>query len=337
MRRGRVLITQKIPPEASDLLIGEDLEVVGGDNISPMTHNQLLEAVVGMSGLIVNVNDRVGRDVFDAAGNELLVVSTYSVGTDHIDVDAASDAGVVVCNTPGVLTGATAEHAMALILAVAKNIAKDAEVTKCLNEWRYWDPIGHSRDLAQSTLGVVGLGRIGGTVVNASANMFRRIVGFDPIADTPTPPHCERLVSLNDLLDVADVISVHCPLIKEGEHMTRHLFGPEQFKRMAKRSPDLINTARGPIVDTDALVEAVRLGYVRAVGLDVTDPEPISASHPLMQYDCVTVTPHTASGGMVTRPAMATMTAQNAIAALRGMQPPCPVNWECTHNHPRWV
>jgi len=332
--RPQILIAQMMPRSVLDAALDTDIEVVGGMNREPLSHDDLLKQVPGMSGLIVTVNDKVGADVFDAAGDRLCVVATDSVGTDHVAVEEATKRGIVVCNTPDILTAATAQHALSLIMTCANNlISENAKVEN--GDWPYWDPYGYARELGHSTLGVVGCGRIGGQLVNYTRQLFERIVVFDPYIERP-PQGCVRMNTLEELLEEADVTSLHFPLTPE----TYHLLSDPQFEIMGNRkggAPDLINAARGAQVDTDALVRALEQGWLRAAGLDVFEEEPLPVNHPINKFPNVVKSRHVASGGVFTRIQMPLRAGRCAVAVILGNEPASSVNYAEAMKHPRWA
>jgi glyoxylate reductase len=232
----------------------------------------------------------------------LKAVANYAVGTDNIDLDAATARGIPVGNTPDVLTETTAELAFALMLAVARRIV-EADAYVRAGRWGPWLPdllLGH--DLHASTLGIVGFGRIGRAVA-------RRAEGFGMTVIHGIP--------LEELLERSDFVSLHAPLTPE----TRGLIGAAELERM-KPSAILINTARGPLVDTNALADALRGGAIAGAGLDVTDPEPLPADHPLLNAPNLVVAPHIGSASHRTRESMADMAVDNLLAALAGERMP---------------
>jgi glyoxylate reductase len=302
-----------------------DIAVWGTDEVPP-PRDVLLRASAPCDGIISLLTDKIDGAFLDACPN-VKVVSNYAVGFDNIDVDAATARGVVITNTPGVLTETTADFAFTLLMAAARRVVEADRYTR-EGKWQSWMPMLFlGQDVHHATLGLVGLGRIG-------AAMARRAHGFDMTVlyhDVVRREDLERdlglqYTMLDDLLRRSDFISVHTPLTAQ----TRHLIGAAQFKQM-KATAILINSARGPIVDQDALVEALRARTIAGAGLDVFDVEPIPAGHPLLTMENVVIAPHIASAGVVTRTKMALMAAENLIATLGGRRPPNFVNpevWE---------
>ncbi|MEO2024947.1 MAG: D-glycerate dehydrogenase [Fuerstiella sp.] len=249
---------------------------------------------------------------------EVRIVSNHGVGVDHIDVAAAQQRGVRVGNTPGCLDAATADMTMALILSVARNIVIGDHFARG-PEFTHYDPsILIGQEVTGSTLGIVGMGRIGVQVARRASAFDMKILYHN----RSRRPDIEdslgvQFATLNDLLDASDFVTLNCPLTEE----THGLIGPAQFQQM-KPSGILINMARGPVVQTDALYAALTTGQITAAGLDVTDPEPLPRDHPLLQLDNVIVAPHLGSASNVTRRRMMQITVDNLIAGLEGLPLP---------------
>jgi lactate dehydrogenase-like 2-hydroxyacid dehydrogenase len=244
-----------------------------------------------------------------------------SVGYDHVNVPACARRGVAVGNTPGVLTGTTADLALALMLATARRIPEAAEAIK-LGEWTTWKPEWMAgADLFDSTVGIVGLGRIGQAVAKRLTGFGCRILYHDV---QPMPAVAESLgatfVDMDTLLAEADFITLHTQLTEA----TYHLFNAAAFRKM-KRSAILVNTSRGPVVDQEALYDALASGEIAGAGLDVTEPEPLPADHKLLKLKNCVVLPHIASASVATRTKMALIAAENVIAGVTGQPLPCPV------------
>jgi glyoxylate reductase len=282
---------------------------------------QVLRDVRGCDGLVLRLTDRVDAELLDAAGPQLRVVANYAVGFDNVDLDAARERGVRITNTPGTLDGATADLAMALVLATARRVVEGDRFVRAGRPWRWSPTFFVGLDLsAAATLGIVGLGRIGLAVA-------RRALAFDMrVVATPTRSHAAEaaelgieLLALDDLLRASDVVSLHCPLTPE----THHLIGARE---LALIGPDgiLVNTARGPVVDEEALVEALRSGTLGAAGLDVFEHEP-HVPGGLLDLDNVVLVPHIGSAGAATREEMARLALRNVAAVLDGREPLTPV------------
>jgi glyoxylate reductase len=300
-RAVKVFVTRELPGGAIDRLRVEHDVDVWPERLPP-PREELLRRAPELDGLLALLTDSVDSELI-AAAPRLVAISNYAVGVDNVDLDAAAARGIPVGNTPGVLTDSTADLAVALMLGIGRRLAQgDAYVRR--GEWQTWETqllLGH--DLHGATVGIVGFGRIGQAVA-------RRLEGFD----------CELLhtsrgggVPLEELLDRSDFVSVHTPLTAE----TRGLIDAEALRRM-KPTAYLVNTARGPVVDTDALVDALHAGEIGGAALDVTDPEPLPAGHRLVNAPNLLVLPHLGSATHATRERMADMAVDNLLAGLRG-------------------
>lgn len=283
-----------------------DVDVWEGD--SPVPRTELLDRVAGIHGLFSMLTDRIDAVLLDAAP-QLEVVSQMSVGVDNIDVEACRERGVRVGHTPDVLTGTVADHALALVLAVSRRLPEGADEVRS-GRWGTWDPwhlLG--ADVHETTLGIVGMGRVGSAVADRATGF-----GMDILYASPRESgQVGRRVDFDDLLRSSDHIVITVPLNSE----TRGMFDARAFGLM-KPTATLVNVARGPIVDTAALVDALEAGEIFGAGLDVTDPEPLPADHPLVALSNCLVVPHIASASTRTRHRMAERTVDNLIAALTG-------------------
>jgi glyoxylate reductase len=273
-------------------------------------------------GLVSLLTDRVDAALL-AAAPRLKVVSNFAVGVNNVDVPACTARGVKVGNTPGVLTDATADIAVTLLLAAARRLGESCADAKA-GRWMTWEPLGWlGADLSGRTLGVVGMGRIGFATARRLHLGWNMKVVYT--ARTPKPDADRELkatrVALDELLAESDFVSVHADL----NPTTKGLFGREQFGKM-KRSAVFVNTSRGPLVDQVALAEALRGGTIFAAGLDVTDPEPLPPDHELYSLPNCVVAPHVASATIDTRDAMARLCAANLLAGVRGDPLPHPVS-----------
>lgn len=318
----RVFVARELPePARATVLSGADAEI-WADQMPP-PREVLLDKAVGRQGLLTLLTDRVDAELLDRAGDQLVVVSNFAIGVDNVDLAEATARGVLVCNTPDVLTETTADLTFALILAAARRLLEGVELIR-RGEWVTWEPqLLLGRDVHGATLGVVGLGRIGAAVARRGRAFGMEILYVGPSAK----PELERdlgaqRVELDELLERADVVTIHAPLTDE----THHLIDAAALSRM-KHGAVLVNTARGPLVHTEALVEALEAGRVVA-GLDVTDPEPLPADHPLAHLPGCLVVPHIGSASRSTRAQMASMAVDNLLCALRGERPAHLVNPE---------
>ena len=242
----------------------------------------------------------------------LKVVSNYGVGVDHIDVEAARNLNIPVGNTPHVLNGTTADQAMTLLLAAGRRL-REGDIYARSSEFTYFDPAYMlGTEIHHQTVGIIGLGGIGYQIARRCAAFDMNIVYHKrtPLADNPDNLNL-TYVSLDELLQQSDFVVCICPLTEE----TNGLIGKEEFAKM-KNSAVLINVARGPVVDTAALTEALQEGHIYAAGLDVTDPEPLPRDHPLLSLDNVTIAPHLGSATMQTRRKMAEISVENLLLGL---------------------
>jgi glyoxylate reductase len=316
----KVFVTRRLPGGALDRLAAEHETQVWPEQLPP-GKDELLARAPELDGLLTLLTDPVDDELI-AAAPRLKAISNYAVGVDNIDVEAATARGIQVGNTPGVLTDTTADLAVALMLGISRRLVQgDAYVRR--GEWRTWEPgllLGH--DLHGSTVGVVGFGRIGQAVA-------RRLEGFgceilhtsravrEGAGSARTGAIPNHGVPLDELLERSDFVSLHAPLTPE----TRGLIGDEALARM-KPTAYLVNTARGPIVDTDALRRALDAGRIAGAALDVTEPEPLPGDHPLLDAPNLLVLPHLGSATEATRARMAGMAVENLLAGLAGERMP---------------
>lgn len=314
-----VLVTRHLPQSAYDELAAQ-CDITIWDKDVPPGPSYLREHIATAEGLICMLTDTIDAALLDAAP-QLKVISQVAVGYDNIDVPAAAERGIAVGNTPGVLTDATADFTWALLLAAARRVGEAVDYVRD-GRWQTWGlTLLLGQEVAGATLGVIGLGRIGQAVA-------RRAAGFDmPVLYHSREPHPDAAAplgaqyrGLDDLLREADFVTLHVNL----NDTTNGLIGARELGLM-KETAVLINTARGPVVDTAALVEALRDGRIAAAALDVTDPEPLPADHPLLALPNCLVTPHIASATTAVRTRMAQMAVRNCLAGLRGDPLPFPV------------
>ena len=312
--RPRVLVTRAIPDVGIDLLRDAADVEVWPETLAP-SRAELLRLVRGRDGLLVLPSERIDEELIEAAGPTLRAVSSFSVGFEHFDVAACVRYGIACGHTPGVLTETTADTTFALLMAAARRIS-EAERYVRADRWSGGgidDLIGV--DIHGATLGIIGLGRIGQAVARRAAGF-----GMDVLYHSPrrVPEDLEvelraRWVSLHDLLAGSDFVSLHAP----HNDATHHLIDEAALKLM-KPTAILVNTARGSLVESTALLEALRQGTIRAAALDVTDPEPMPPEHPLAQRNDCLVVPHIGSATVRTRERIAVMAAQNLLAGLGG-------------------
>lgn len=320
MVRPRVFVT-RIIPDTGLALLRDACEVDLWTDELPPLRDVLLARVQGVDGVLSLLTDPIDGPLLDAAGPQLKVVSNHAVGFDNIDVPAATARGIPVGNTPGILTDATADFAFALLMAAARRVAEGERYVRA-GRWRTWGPsLLLGQDVHGATLGVVGYGRIGQAMARRARGFDMRVLYYDPSAPAGDAEAGAAAVDLETLLAESDFVSLHTPLTPE----TRGLMNRERFALM-KPTAVLINTARGPIVDPDALYDALATGRIFAAALDVTDPEPIPSDSPLLALDNLIVVPHIASASVATRQKMSSMAAENLIAGVRGERLPNCVN-----------
>jgi glyoxylate reductase len=320
-RLGTIVVTGKIPSPAVELLEGADHRVIAWTDEAPIARDELLRRVEGADVLVTLLTEKVDDELLDAAGPQLRAVCNVAVGFNNIDVAACRARGVIVTNTPGVLTDATADLAMALILMTTRRLAEGERLIRSGAPWQWGMFMMLGMGLQGARLGLVGMGQIG-TALARRARAFGMTIGYsnrcaaDPAITAELD--AERL-SLDELLATSDVVSLHCPYSPE----THHLIGASQLTSM-RNTAYLINTARGPVVDEAALVAALERGELAGAGLDVFEHEP--EVHPgLLDRDDVVLIPHLGSATIETRTAMATLAARNALAIMAGQDPVTPV------------
>jgi len=274
-----------------------------------------------VDGLLCLLTDGIDGEVMDEAGPQLKVISNHAVGFDNIDVSAATARKIPVSNTPEVLTDATADFAFALMMAAGRRIL-EAERFVRDGKWKTWGPmLLLGVELKGATLGLVGFGRIGKAVARRAVGFDMRVIYYDPREAKPNSDIKATRVDFETLLEESDFISLHTPLTPD----TRHLIDSEALSKM-KPSVVLVNTSRGPVVDLEALYEALASKRIFAAGLDVTEPEPLPLNSPLLTLDNVLIMPHIASASTTARDQMSWMAAKNLIAGLKGDRLPNCVN-----------
>ncbi len=327
MARPNVLVTRRIHPDALHMLQSV-AEVDLWTEDRPIPRDELLRRVARADGLYTMLTDRVDEELLEQAPR-LRVVSNMAVGYDNIDVAACTRRGIPVGHTPGVLTDTTADLAFALILAAARRLVEAVDYVRA-GKWTTWSPdlfLGY--DVYGSTLGILGLGRIGTAVARRATGFGMRVLYHSRTRHEEVEAALGiTYVDFDTLLGESDILSIHTPLTEE----TYHLIGAAELSRM-KSTAILVNTARGGVVDPMALYQALKNGTIAYAALDVTEPEPIPADHPLLSLPNCIVVPHIGSASHATRRRMAIMAAENLLAGLEGRQLPYCVNPE-VYTHP---
>ncbi len=311
-----VYVTRRIPEAGLDM-IRATCTVHLWEGELPPPKEEILRRVVDCDGLLCLLTDPIDADVI-AAGERLRVISQFAVGVNNIALDAATARGIPVGHTPGVLTEATADLSFALLMAAARRIPEGVDQVRA-GRWQTWEPLGLlGADVWGATLGIVGLGRIGTAVARRAQGFSMRVLYHDAMrrSDLEATLGVE-FAALDTLLAQSDFVTLHCPLVPE----THHLIDAQRLRRM-KSTAILVNAARGPVVETDALVQALQEGWIRAAALDVTDPEPLPADHPLVTLPNCIVVPHIGSATVTARNLMATRAAENLLAGLQGERLP---------------
>lgn len=324
MATPQVYITRPLPEPAMRLLDGVVDYRLWDREDEPVPREVLLKEVVDVDGIICVITEKMDAEVIDRA-RRCRVISQVAVGYDNVDVAAATKRGILVTNTPGVLTETTADMAWAILLATARRVAEGDRFTRS-GRWKAWELMAFTgQDVHGATLGIVGLGRIGSAIA-------RRARGFGmPILYTGRTRAAEgleaelgaRYVPLEELLRQSDFVVVSAALTPE----TRHLIGERGLGTM-KPTAVLVNISRGPVVDQRALYRALVDKKIWAAGLDVFETEPVPMDEPLLKLDNVVLSPHLGSASIKTRTRMAVMAAENCVAGLTGGTPPNAVNPE---------
>ena len=318
MQKPKLFITRYIPEEAIKRL-EEVFEVEIFPENRAITHEELKEKVKDIDALICLLTDNIDHEIIEAASN-LKCISVYAVGYNNIDVETATKQGIVICNTPGVLTETTADLAWALIMSCARRIV-EADCFVREGKFQGWEPmLMLGNDIFGKTLGIIGMGRIGRAVAHRALGFDMKVIYYDPQVDPESLPSDYVSVDLTTLCQNSDFISIHTPLTPE----TRHLIGEKEFNLM-KSTAILINTARGPIIDEQALISALKENKIAGAGLDVYENEPVIPEE-LIKLSNVILLPHIGSASYETRTKMALLAAENAIAVIEGKNPPARVN-----------
>ena len=316
----RVYVTRRIQDAGLSLLPGRAGFRVWEKDV-PVDRETLLKKTSSVDGLLCTLADKIDGELFSRCPG-LKVVSNYAVGFDNIDVNEATRRGVLVTNTPDVLTNATADLAFTLLLSSARRVVEASEFLRS-GEWKTWSPnLLLGQEVSESVIGIVGMGKIGRAVARRAAGFSMKILFFNR---SPRPDIERGLgakqVALEELLRESDFVSLHCPLNDE----TRGLIGEREL-RMMKKTSVLINSSRGPVVDQKALYRACSENWIWGAGLDVFDVEPVPLDEPLLSLKNVTTLPHLGSATVKAREGMARKAAENLLSALEGKRPADLVN-----------
>jgi glyoxylate reductase len=323
MSKPKVFVTRVIPAAGLDRVKSACDAEVWTDPLPPPAA-VLREKAKNCDGLLSLLTDKIDAAFMDACP-KLRVISNYAVGFNNIDIAAATERGIRVGNTPGVLTDATADIAFALLISAARRVVEGHAYTLS-GAWKTWEPMGHiGQDMAGKTLGIVGMGRIGFALAQRCKGGWGMDVVYNDLHRNEEAERVlgARRVDLDVLLAESDFVSVHANLT-EGTH---GMFDAAAFRKM-KRTAVFVNTARGPLVKEKDLHDALKDGVIFAAGLDVTDPEPPRMDNPLLKLPNCVIAPHIASATVATRTAMANIAADNLIAGVDGRKLPHWVNPE---------
>ena len=321
MSKPKVYVTRLIPDDGMKLLY-DKCEVTVNPHDRVATRQELIDNIKGKDAMLCLLTDTIDAEIMDANPN-VKIIANYAVGFNNIDVQAATQRGIPVSNTPGVLTDTTADMAWTLIMSTARRVVEGDKFTRA-GKYKGWGPLLLvGQDVHHKTLGIIGFGRIGQTVAKRAAGFDMKILYYD-VNKMPevAQKYNAEYRELDDLLRESDIISLHVDL----NDSTRHLISEREFGLM-KDTAYLINTARGPVVDENALVQALKNNRIAGAGLDVFENEPALAPG-LAELDNIVIPPHIASATRETRGAMARIAAENVIAALEGRKPPTIVNLE---------
>ncbi len=322
----KIFVAREIPERGLNMLydaFGRDSVVVALQD-GVISREKLLEGARGVDALLPILTDPIDAEVMDTAGSQLKVIANYAVGYNNVDVQAATERGIIVTNTPGVLTETTADTAFGLILAAARRFGESERVARA-GQWNGWGPLQFlGVDVYGRTLGIYGMGRIGQAVARRARGFDMRVIY---VSNRRLDEHLEKelnatQVDMDTLLAESDIISLHVPLRPD----TRHVFDAEAFRKM-KKTAVLVNTARGPVVDEAALARALQEGEIFAAGLDVFEEEP--KIHPeLLKCENAVILPHIGSASHETRSRMSEIAATNIVNVLKGEKPITCVNPE---------
>ncbi len=322
MAKPRVFVTRVIPDEGL-AMVREQTDMTLWEDELPPSYEMLRRQAREADGLLTLLTDKIDAPLMDSSPS-VKVVSNMAVGYDNIDIPAATARGIPIGNTPGVLTDTTADFAFTLLMAAARRVEEAIDYVRA-GKWKTWGPkllMGH--DIHGATIGIIGFGRIGQGMAARSAGFGMRVLYYDvqrraDLEQTMGVTYAD----MDTLLRQSDFVTIHTDL----NESTRHLLNADAFGKM-KRNAIVVNTARGPIVDPQALYDALRSGRIAGAALDVTEPEPIPMASPLLTLPNCLIAPHIASASYATRGKMAMMAAANLLAGLKGEKLPTCVNLE---------
>jgi glyoxylate reductase len=316
----RIAVTGRVPDAGLELL-HEAGDLVAWDSLDVPSVQQVHELIAGADAVLTLLTTKVDDAFLDAAGPQLKVVANVAVGYNNIDVPACATRGVVCTNTPGVLTEATADLAMTLVLMSTRRLGEGERVIRSGASWQWGMFYMLGTGIQGRRLGIVGMGDIGQALARR-ARAFGMTIAYSnrkPVSPSIEAELGAEFMSMDELLATSDVLSINCPYSPS----THHLVGEREFALM-KPTAYLVNTARGPIVDEAALVRALQSGQITGAGLDVFENEP--AVHPgLLECEQAVLVPHLGSATVETRSAMARLAAHNAVNVLSGVEPPTPI------------
>ena len=316
----KIYITRRIPESGIKLLQEScDVEIWDSDDVVP--RDVFLKGISDKDAVLCLLTDKVDAETMDVA-KSVKIFANMAVGFDNIDVEECTKRGVMASNTPGVLTGTTADFAFTLLMSAARRIREGHEFVQA-GKWETWGPLLlMGQDIHHATLGLIGLGRIGTEMARRGQGFSMRVLYNDVVRREDLEQELGlEYADFDTVLQESDFVSMHVPYLPA----THHLISTEQLAMM-KQTAVLINTARGPIVDPQALYTALKSGEIWAAGLDVTDPEPIPMDDPLLTLDNCLIAPHIASASFNTRSDMSELAANNILAALSGERPPTILN-----------
>jgi len=324
LKEYNVLVTRKIPQAALDYLKSEGITLDINEEDRVLAYDEVKERIKGKDGLLCLLTDKIDGEIMDAAGEQLQVITNYAVGYNNINVKDATERGIPVTNTPGVLTETTADLAFALMLSIARRIVESDKYTR-KGLFKGWGPLLHlGGDIFGKTLGIIGMGRIGSAVAYRAAKGFNMKIKYysrnrnEALEKELNMEYC----SVDEILKTADYVTLHVPLTNE----TKHLIGEKEFEMM-KPTAYLVNTSRGSVIKEDALLTALKTNKIAGAALDVYEFEP-EITNGLEELDNVIITAHIGTATIDTRTEMGMMVARNLLAVFRGEEPPNCVNKE---------